>query len=257
MKEVSWLSGEDAVNKRARTAEAVPGAPVFRRDVSGCRGIHTGKRVRHPANGSEQAAADPVDGGSARLGARVHRRDQSRTRSPSSEEDQEVVGRRTGERRDLSRRVRRPVRQASGVDEHQVDQPAASGFSSKTSASCRSTHSKNPTRSTSSRQTRITQKDVEIATIHRILETLRRAMNWGMAQTPPLFKKSPFHRFGVRMNKKAETARDRRLTREEEKRLLDAALQQMNTPEHQYVGHCCTTASSARWSSVAGAARCC
>jgi hypothetical protein len=26
-------------------------------------------------------------------------------------------------------------------------------------------------------------------------------MNWGMAQTPPLFKKSPFHRFGVRMNK--------------------------------------------------------
>jgi hypothetical protein len=79
-------------------------------------------------------------------------------------------------------------------------------------------------------------EEVEIATIHRALETLRAAMNWGMAQTPPLFKKSPFHRFGVRMNKKLETTRDRRLTREEEKRLLDTALQRMNTAEHQFAG---------------------
>ncbi len=79
-------------------------------------------------------------------------------------------------------------------------------------------------------------EDVEIATMHRVLETLRAAMNWGMAQTPPLFNRSPFHRFGVRLNKKAETARDRRLTRDEEKRLLDAALQKMNTAEHQFVG---------------------
>src|SRR5712691_1377465 len=64
----------------------------------------------------------------------------------------------------------------------------------------------------------------------------RAAMNWGMAQTPPLFRKSPFHRFGVRMNKKGETVRDRRLSREEEKKLLDAALQKMNTPEHQFGG---------------------
>jgi integrase len=67
-------------------------------------------------------------------------------------------------------------------------------------------------------------------------ETLRAAMNWGMAQTPPLFAKSPFHRFGVRLNKKAETSRDRRLSRDEEKRLLDTALARMNTPEHQFVG---------------------
>jgi integrase len=79
-------------------------------------------------------------------------------------------------------------------------------------------------------------EEVEIATVHRALETLRAAMNWGMAQTPPLFKKSPFHRFGVRMNKKLETTRDRRLTREEEKLLLDTALQKMNTAEHQYTG---------------------
>jgi integrase len=79
-------------------------------------------------------------------------------------------------------------------------------------------------------------EEVEIATVHRALETLRAAMNWGMAQTPPLFRKSPFHRFGVRMNKKLETSRDRRLTREEEKRLLDTALTRMNTPEHQFAG---------------------
>jgi hypothetical protein len=40
--------------------------------------------------------------------------------------------------------------------------------------------------------------------MHRALETLRSAINWGMAQTPPLFNNSPFHRFGVRMHKKAE-----------------------------------------------------
>ena len=38
------------------------------------------------------------------------------------------------------------------------------------------------------------------------------------------------------MNKKPETSRDRRLTRDEEKRLLDTALQKMNTPEHQFAG---------------------
>ena len=43
-------------------------------------------------------------------------------------------------------------------------------------------------------------EDVEIASVHRVLERLRAAMNWGMAQTPPLFARSPFHRFGVRMN---------------------------------------------------------
>lgn len=83
-------------------------------------------------------------------------------------------------------------------------------------------------------------EEVEIATVHRALELLRAAMNWGMAQTRPMFTKSPFHRSGVRMNKKLETTRDRRLTREEEKRLLerllDTALQKMNVGEHQFTG---------------------
>jgi integrase len=79
-------------------------------------------------------------------------------------------------------------------------------------------------------------EEVEVATVNRALETLRGAMNWGMAQTPPLFRKSPFHRFGVRMNKKLETSRDRRLTRDEEKQLLDTALQRMNVGEHRFAG---------------------
>jgi hypothetical protein len=79
-------------------------------------------------------------------------------------------------------------------------------------------------------------EDVEIASIHRVLERLRAAMNWGMAQTPPLFTKSPFHRFGVRLNKKAEIVGDRRVPREEEKRLLDTALGVMNTAAHRHVG---------------------
>jgi integrase len=79
-------------------------------------------------------------------------------------------------------------------------------------------------------------EDVELASMHRVLERLRAAINWGIAQTPPLFARSPFNRFGVRMNKKAETVRDRRLSRDEEKRLLDTALGVMNTAPHQYVG---------------------
>ena len=65
---------------------------------------------------------------------------------------------------------------------------------------------------------------------------LARGHQLGHGADSPAFAKSPFHRFGVRLNKKAETVRDRRLSRDEEKRLLDTALQQMNTGTHQYVG---------------------
>jgi integrase len=78
-------------------------------------------------------------------------------------------------------------------------------------------------------------RKVEISTLHKVLAILRAAIRWGQAQTPPLIDKSPFHRFGVRLNTKAETVRDRRISREEEKRLLDAAIA-MNTWEHRYVG---------------------
>jgi integrase len=76
---------------------------------------------------------------------------------------------------------------------------------------------------------------VEIATLHKVLALLRASIRWGQAQTPPIINKSPFHRFGVRLNVKAETVRDRRISRDEEKRLLDAAIA-MNKWEHRWVG---------------------
>ena len=75
--------------------------------------------------------------------------------------------------------------------------------------------------------------NVEVATLHKLLATLRTAIHWGQAQTPPLIDKSPSHRFGVR--KKHETMRDRRISREEERRLL-AAADVMNTWQHRYAG---------------------
>src|SRR2546428_10852331 len=59
--------------------------------------------------------------------------------------------------------------------------------------------------------------------IRRMVDGGRRPVA-SMAQTPPLLEKSPFHRFGVRLNKKHENSRDRRISREEEEQLLDAAL---------------------------------
>lgn len=76
---------------------------------------------------------------------------------------------------------------------------------------------------------------VEVSTLHRALAVLRAAIHWGQAQRPALIDKSPFHRFGVRLSRKGETVRDRRLSRDEEKRLLDAAMA-MNKWEHRWVG---------------------
>jgi hypothetical protein len=59
----------------------------------------------------------------------------------------------------------------------------------------------------------------EIKALHKVLAILRAAIRWGQAQTPPLIDKSPFHRFGVRLNTKAETVRDRRISREEPRAL--------------------------------------
>jgi hypothetical protein len=51
--------------------------------------------------------------------------------------------------------------------------------------------------------------------------------------------------------------RDRRVSRDEEKRLLDTALGVMNTAAHRHVGGLLHDRISARWSSAAGVARCC
>lgn len=64
-----------------------------------------------------------------------------------------------------------------------------------------------------------------VATLNRALATLRGAINWARFQDPPLLANSPFHRFGVVIRVKDEVKRDRRLTADEEQRLLKAALE--------------------------------
>ena len=195
------------------------------------------ERVRHSADGAGQAAADPVDGGGARLGAAVHRRDQGRTRSAAAAEPPTQVEHATPTTSPafLDAYLERCVKPAA-LRSISVGAAAASRVLKEHLGELPLDALEEPDEINRFKTDSDYAEEVEIATMHRVLETLRAAMNWGMAQTPPLFKKSPFHRFGVRMNKKAETIRDRRLSRDEEKRLLDTALQKMNTAEHQYVG---------------------
>src|SRR5262249_17530653 len=54
-------------------------------------------------------------------------------------------------------------------------------------------------------------------------------------RTPPIFTGSPFHRFGVKIRTKVETKRDRRITPDEERRLLEAA-DKLNCAEHAFAG---------------------
>ena len=130
-------------------------------------------------------------------------RDPRRPRTPRKATDVAPQGR----RRASWTRLRRAVRQAGGTQEREVvDQPRRSARR-RTSASCRSTALEDADDINRFKTDSDYAEEVEIATLHRALETLRAAMNWGMAQTPPFFKKSPFHRYGVRMNKKAETMR--------------------------------------------------
>jgi integrase len=77
--------------------------------------------------------------------------------------------------------------------------------------------------------------DTETSTMNKVLATLRAAIHWGQAQVPPLIEKSPFHRYGVRLNKKEETSRDRRIPQGEEWSLLNATAL-MCSWEHWYVG---------------------
>lgn len=70
-----------------------------------------------------------------------------------------------------------------------------------------------------------------LAAVNRTLGILRHAVNWGRGRTPSIFAASPFHRFGVKIKTKGETKRDRRITPDEEQRLL-AAADKLNRVEH-------------------------
>lgn len=67
------------------------------------------------------------------------------------------------------------------------------------------------------------------------LGILRHAVNWGRGRTPPIFSASPFHRFGVKIKTKVETKRDRRVSADEERRLLESA-DTLNCAEHAFAG---------------------
>lgn len=169
-----------------------------------------------------------------RLGAAVRRRDQGRARSAAQ------AGPQRGRRR-ISRALQASSTRTSNVTCDRLAyavsrrRPDESRSGSDTSATSRSRRWKSRRSLIGSRPKSEYSGRVEISTLHKVLAILRAAIRWGQAQTPPLIDKSPFQRFGVRLNTKAETVRDRRISREEEKGLLDAALA-MNTWEHKYVG---------------------
>lgn len=78
-------------------------------------------------------------------------------------------------------------------------------------------------------------KTRSIAAVNRTLGILRHAINWGRGRTPAVFTATPFHRFGVKIKTKVETKRDRRITANEERKLLEAA-DKLNCVEHAFAG---------------------
>jgi integrase len=78
-------------------------------------------------------------------------------------------------------------------------------------------------------------QDRSITSVNRTLGILRHAINWGRGRTPAIFSASPFHRFGVKIRTKGETKRDRRVTLDEEQRLL-AAADTLDCAEHAFAG---------------------
>lgn len=72
-----------------------------------------------------------------------------------------------------------------------------------------------------------------LATLNRALSALRGAINWGIGRG--MLTSSPFHRHGIRLNTRREVRRDRRLSENEEARLL-AAADAMNCGTHRFAG---------------------
>ena len=184
---------------------------------------------------SRQAATDPVDGGSPRLGTPVHRRDQGRPRSARSTESHDAGRHGAARRLGATRRVLGTLRETGRASQRrhgsEPDRRAKEHLGALSLSAVEEPDDINHFKTDSD-----TPKTWRSTSIHRVLERLRAAINWGMAQTPPLLAKSPFHRFGVRLNKKAESRGIAGSHATRRKRLLDTALQKMNTPEHQYVG---------------------
>ena len=96
----------------------MPRTSALRRDVPWQAVPHPGQRVRHPSNGTRQAAADPVDGGSSRLGTPVHRRDQGRAQSSPAISSHDAGRQRTARRLGVPRRLHGALRQTGRPPQH-------------------------------------------------------------------------------------------------------------------------------------------
>jgi integrase len=72
--------------------------------------------------------------------------------------------------------------------------------------------------------------------VNRIMQRLRHAINWCIAQHPAILSRSPFHRYGIVIKTTDETQRVRRLRIGEEAALL-AACDAIADADHHYAGH--------------------
>ena len=157
---------------------ALFGALVVRRDAPRDTVPRAGQRVRDSANGPRQIAADPVAGGGPRLGADLHRGHQSGTRSAAAETCAEGGRVGTEGRRQFSGRVRRTVREAGWLEEHQLGlQPRRSPEETSRRAPLDALEDVDEINGFKAESDYA--EEVELATMHRTLETLRAAMNWG------------------------------------------------------------------------------
>jgi integrase len=75
----------------------------------------------------------------------------------------------------------------------------------------------------------------QVATVNRVLELIRAAINWGMHPQRSVFSSNPFGRWGMRLDKRGEKKRDRRISAAEEKRLLFAC-DVLDSAEYQFAG---------------------
>ena len=165
----------------------VPGTSVVRRDVPRKALPHARERVRHPSDGTRTSSGRSQSMEEARDWERLFigeikagrdpRRPSARTIQAGSEL-RDVVG--------VPRRLRRAVRETGGAAKHRGVRSRV-GVLKEHLGELPLTALEEPDEINQFKTDSEYAEDVEIATMHRVLETLRAAMNWGMAQTPPLF----------------------------------------------------------------------
>ena len=158
--------------------------------------MYRGKRYRIPANefaiprmepGKQrpiQSMEEARDWERLFIGEIKAGRDPRRPRSRTMQ-----AGTRSRRRLRVPRRLHGTLRQAGRPAKHRRRAEPRRRAQGAPRRSCRCRRSRSRTRSTGSRPTRSTPRTWRSRRCTASLETLRAAMNWGMAQTPPLFNR--------------------------------------------------------------------